>query len=541
MFLEPIYLTLIPLLILIVSLITIYKKLKLSRSILFSAIFTLLIFSIARPYKKGETVRFKEKTVQAYILLDVSLSMLADDVKPNRFVQAKRKLFDFVNLLNDSENNFEIGLILFSGSSEVFCPLTEDIEILKSYIQNISLDLLQTKGSDISSAINLAIRSFEAQKNEGGKIIIFSDGEKDNSNISVLSSNNYPIYSLLFGTKEGSPIKLNDGSLIKDKEQNIVVSKREEEKLLKLARKTKGEILISTINNIDVKTLKEKLSTEIRDSDTVRQATEINEEYGFYFLILALLVILISFLINPGYIILILLLCFSFKNEKILAETREAYEGYQAYKNGDFKKAEERFKASLEKEDIFQNQNAYASSLYKEKKYEQAKKYFTSSKSLADKKKDKFRANYNLGNANFMLKDFKSAISSYEEALKSEPNSKEAKHNLEIAKKMLKKQQKKDKKKKQEKKKNKEKEKQEKSKQNKEQDNKSENKKKNEAKKTKPSENKKETAKKDEQKLKKKTFKNNEEAKRWLNSLPESPLLLQKNKKRSKRDFEQYW
>ena len=238
---------------------------------------TFLIIGIANPQIGTKIEEVKTEGIDIMIALDVSNSMLAEDVNGSRLKISKLSL----SRLIDTLKNNRIGLVIFAGNAQLQLPLTVDYSAAQLVTTSITTDLISTQGTDISKAINLCKKSFELNNNKDKAIIIFSDGgdEDENNYEQVVSSandaaeKNIKIYTIGIGTKKGAliPIKNKKGIIegyIKDN-KNPVTSKLNENLLIEIAKNTNGkyirgdnsQIVFSEILNQIEKMKKQKISS----------------------------------------------------------------------------------------------------------------------------------------------------------------------------------------------------------------------------------------------------------------------------------------
>jgi len=180
--------------------------------------------------------------VDVMVALDVSNSMLAQDVKPNRLERAKQVL----NKITDKMGNNRMGIVVFAGQAFLQMPLTTDIAAAKLYISNASPDAVPTQGTVIADALTLCNASLDTKEKKYKAIILISDGEdqdeKAEQALQVLQDNGVIVHTIGIGSPEGAPIfdpVLNDYK--KDETGNTVVSKLNEKDLQMIAAKTGGE------------------------------------------------------------------------------------------------------------------------------------------------------------------------------------------------------------------------------------------------------------------------------------------------------------
>lgn len=229
---------------------------RLAKQMLWLLALLSFIVAMAEPkwgYHFEDVVR---KGVDIFLLVDISNSMMAEDIKPNRLERAKRKIYD---LLKISQGD-RIGLIVFAGRAVVLTPLTLDYQAIHQFLESLSPDLIPIQGTDLTGAISLALKSFKDPKSQKA-ILTFTDGEDDSADlpklIATLKEQKIPLYILGFGTTEGAPIPLpkGEGGFKRDDAGNLVISKLEEKSLMRLASETGGEYVRSVTSDEDLNEL----------------------------------------------------------------------------------------------------------------------------------------------------------------------------------------------------------------------------------------------------------------------------------------------
>lgn len=200
------------------------------RTIIYSLAFFFFVIGLSRPQIGAKLKEYKVKGAEIMVVLDVSNSMLAKDYSPNRLERAKLA----ISRITDKLQGDRIGLIIFAGSSFVQLPITTDYVSAKMFLNNISTESIPIQGTAIGDAINTAVRSFSAQSENSRAIIVITDGENHEDDAVAAASQaaeaGVKVYTIGVGSAEGQPIPMG-GSLLKDKEGNIVVTKLDEETL----------------------------------------------------------------------------------------------------------------------------------------------------------------------------------------------------------------------------------------------------------------------------------------------------------------------
>ncbi len=208
----------------------------------------LAIVALARP-QWGENVQTVEREgVQIIIALDVSRSMLAEDIKPNRLVRAKLEIVDLMQRLQGDE----VGLVLFSGAAFLQFPLTFDYLSARNFIEAADTEMISIQGTDIGEAIEIASRSFNEELFSQKVVIIFTDGENlDGDAVEAAreaAADGVLIYPVGIGTPEGEPIPIRTsfGSVrgyVQDRDGNMVFSRLDEDTLISVAEAGGGKFI----------------------------------------------------------------------------------------------------------------------------------------------------------------------------------------------------------------------------------------------------------------------------------------------------------
>ncbi|MEG0069722.1 vWA domain-containing protein [Cetobacterium sp.] len=265
--------------------------------IIFISLGSILIFiALLSPQKLKEKSKVEINGSDLYVLMDISKSMLAEDVYPNRLEISKKELKTILeNLKGD-----RIGIIPFSDSAYVQMPLTDDYFMAISYIDAIDSKLTSGGGTDLLSALQLANNSFERTESKEKSVLIFSDGgERSQEIIDYAKKNNIKVFIFGVGTDEGSVISI-DGGFIKDNNGNIVVSKINDEFLKELSKESNGGYY--ELNNLNTNYAKflddlNKLDKKSQREDEIKIYTK----YYQYPLTLGIILILFGYLIKKKF------------------------------------------------------------------------------------------------------------------------------------------------------------------------------------------------------------------------------------------------
>ena len=210
-------------------------------------IFTLLIIGIANPQVGTKMEEVKREGVDLMIAIDLSNSMLAEDIKPNRLERAKQAISRLIDKLQGDR----IGLIVFAGEAYVQLPITTDYSAAKLFLSTVNTNIVPTQGTEIAKAIDLSIESFDMENAQNKAIIIITDGESHDEKAieSAEKANKLDIFvhTLGMGLSKGGPIPIynkygNRTGYRVDREGNTVVSKFDEQIVIKTYIETIGSI-----------------------------------------------------------------------------------------------------------------------------------------------------------------------------------------------------------------------------------------------------------------------------------------------------------
>jgi len=261
------------------------------------AVIALIIIVLARPQFGARTEKEKRKGIEVMIALDVSNSMLAQDVAPNRLEKAKQVLSKLI----DDMNNDRIGLVVFAGDAYVQLPITVDYVSAKMFLSSISPKLVPRQGTAIGSAIDLCIRSFGEKSDKGRAIVLITDGENhedDAIGAAKLAKDNGIIVSVIgMGKPDGAPIPI-DGtmSFLKDREGNVVVSQLNEEMCKQIANAAGGVYVRADNTNNAYRIVSKELDKLSKSEIETEIFSDFNEQYQS-FAWLALIILILEFFI----------------------------------------------------------------------------------------------------------------------------------------------------------------------------------------------------------------------------------------------------
>lgn len=252
----------------------------------------LLIVMLARPQMGSKISHDKRQGIETIICLDISNSMLAEDVVPSRLDKSKM----LVENLVDNFTNDKIGLIVFAGDAFVQLPITSDYVSAKMFLQNITPGLIQTQGTNIADAVDLASKSFTQQNNVGRAIVVITDGENHEPGATEAAAaakkKGINVFILGIGNTKGAPIPMGDGGYLKDHSGNTVMTALNENMCKELAQAGSGQYIHVDNTSDAEKTLNDDLA-KLQKGDT---SSVIYSEYDEQFQAVGILVILLLIL-----------------------------------------------------------------------------------------------------------------------------------------------------------------------------------------------------------------------------------------------------
>jgi len=267
---------------------------------IFSTASLFVILGLAGPQFGSKLTEVKRKGIEIIIALDVSNSMLAQDIQPNRLERAKQA----ISRLVDKLTNDRIGLIVFAGDAYVQLPITNDYISAKMFLSSINPGMVPKQGTAIGTAINLATSSFSPQTEASKVIIIISDGENHEDNpieeAQRAAEQGITINAIGIGSPQGAPIPANshDGqqSFLKDKDGNVVVTKLDEETLSKVVVTGNGKYIRATNMQLGLMPLFDDINKMQKAELKEKVYSEYDDQFQYFFGS-ALLLLLIEFLI----------------------------------------------------------------------------------------------------------------------------------------------------------------------------------------------------------------------------------------------------
>lgn len=258
---------------------------------------------LARPQFGSKLETVKRKGVEVMIALDISNSMLAQDVQPSRLEKAKR----LISKLVDEMENDKVGMIVFAGDAFTQLPITSDYISAKMFLESINPSLISKQGTAIGTAINLATRSFTPQEGVGRAIIVITDGENHEGGAveaaKEAAEKGIQVNVLGVGVPDGAPIPVEGtNDFRRDREGNVIVTRLNEAMCQEIAKDGNGIYVRVDNSNSAQKAIEQEINKMAKADVESKVYTEFNEQFqavAWIILILLLVEMLILDRKNP--------------------------------------------------------------------------------------------------------------------------------------------------------------------------------------------------------------------------------------------------
>lgn len=414
-----------------------------ARNALFMLMGFFIIVALAGPVINEGTVEIKAKSADIMIALDISDSMLAADVYPNRLKLAKEKAMELLK----SAPNERIGVIAFAKNSYLVSPLSFDHSAVGFLLRQLDTTSITEKGTDFLSMLEVVDRSVKKESKK--YLLILSDGgDKDDflDEIAFAKEKNIAVFVLGVGTPKGAPIKQKNGEFIKHK-GDIIVSKLNEN-IAAFATKSGGVYIESVKSDRDIKAMLSEIENHSEKKELKSQEIARFVPLFYFPLGAALLILLIATssmskreTVQLPSAFLLFSLLFSYQNaEAGMLDFLDLKEAKQAYEAKDYEKSAKIYDKYGNSSDSAQSHYNSANALYKQEKYDEAIKSYQKASFSDDESKAKNFAN--IGNSYVKQSTPESldkAVESYEKSLKIQED-KDIRENLDAVKKAIEKQ-----------------------------------------------------------------------------------------------------
>jgi len=260
-----------------------------------------LIIAIARPQFGSRLQEVKREGIELIIALDVSRSMLAEDIKPNRLERAKQAIISLVNRMEDDK----IGMIIFAGDAYTQLPITTDYISAKMFLSDISPEIVSRQGTAIAAAIELGSKSFTQDTEASKVIVVISDGENHEGDAvqaaKQAAEKGIKVYTIGMGSPNGAPVPLSrygsqQSGFLKDRDGEVVISKMDPGMLSQIASAGDGKFFGASTGNVGLNQLYNDLNRLNKSEIETKVYSEYDDQFQ-YFIAFSLILLLLDIFI----------------------------------------------------------------------------------------------------------------------------------------------------------------------------------------------------------------------------------------------------
>jgi Ca-activated chloride channel family protein len=417
----------------------------------------LMLFALAGPRWGSHYEEVSQKGVDIMLVIDVSPSMLVEDIPPNRLERARREIVDFIKVVQADR----VGLIAFAGAAFIQCPLTLDYAALEMFLDALQPDLIPVPGTDLGGAIEMGLSAFDDESATDKVILLITDGE-DNEKQGIIAARRaaakgVKIFVFGIGDAGGGPIPELDGGggFKKDSQGKLILSKLEEKGLKEIAALTGGSYVRSVAGDLDLDILYfDGIKSRTQAQELKSGKIKVYEERFPLFVLAAFIILLIEGFIDEknrtktarvrnasaaraGLMLMIgMAFCFATAARSLAAESPD-----ELYRKGRYSEAEKAYAQSdMDNPKDLRYRYNRGCAAYQNGDYQTAAAAFASVLRRSEDNNVRFKAAYNLGNAAFQQGDFQSAAGYFKQAIGYDSSSPDARYNLELALRALEKQ-----------------------------------------------------------------------------------------------------
>ena len=387
---------------------------------LISLISVLSIIALAGPtWERIEQPSFR--TDQSLVIaLDLSRSMNAQDITPNRLTRAKLKILDIL----ERRQGAQVALIVYSANAFTVTPLTSDTDTIIALINSIDTSIMPSRGSYPALAIDKGLQLLNQASVSNGEIILVTDGGITSDSFSSaqkLRDEGYRLSALGIGSMNGAPIPKETGGFITDSTGQITISRLEVDDLKDLVEIGGGSYTSITSNDQDIDTLLSEVYSAVRESDD-SVTTDQWKEFGPWLLLIV--VPFGSLLFRKGWVFVFLLTIMPIDNSVYALDWNDLWktrdqQAKEAMESGDYDKAIE----------LFEDSEWLSAAHYKAGNYRQSANGYNNNSNIDHL--------YNHANSLAKIGQFEEAIENYEKVIAEEPNAEDALYNLNLLKDLL--------------------------------------------------------------------------------------------------------
>ena len=400
----------------------------------------LTVVAMAGPQYGFHWQQIERRGVDIIIALDCSRSMLATDIQPNRLDRAKREIYDLLNMLEGDR----VGLVAFSGTAFLQCPLTIDYQAFNLFLEVLTPDYLPQGGTDLTAALQTAREAFDPQSNADKAVILITDGENTGSDDPLAAAQEagkagIKLFCIGVGSGDGVPVPAGGGGFEKDASGRIILSRLDESLLSRMALSTGGTYVRSVAGDMDLDAIYRDQIRARMEAGTVESSRKQvwADRFQWPLGLAVLLLFILCWMPSAKKPLVMVLLPLAILTAHAPARAGALQQGYQAYQKGDYDQALKKFiegqlKDPENSEILYDIGNTY----YKKGDFEAAGEHYSQALPKAPAEL-KSKLLYNLGNSAFRRGELQKAAENYEAALKLAPGDRQAKENLAFVKRKM--------------------------------------------------------------------------------------------------------
>ena len=400
----------------------------------------LAVVAMAGPQYGFHWQQIERRGVDIIIALDCSRSMLATDIQPNRLDRAKREIYDLLNMLEGDR----VGLVAFSGTAFLQCPLTIDYQAFNLFLEVLTPDYLPQGGTDLPAALQTARGAFDPKSNADKAVILITDGENTGSDDPLAAAQEagkagIKLFCIGVGSGDGVPVPAADGGFKKDASGRIILSRLDESLLTRMALSTGGSYVRSVAGDMDLDAIYRDQIRGRMEAGTLESSRRQvwADRFQWPLGLAVLLLFILCWMPSVKKPLAMVLLPLALLAVQTPARAGPLQEGYRAYEKGDYDQALKKFtdgqlKDPENPEILYDIGNSY----YKKGDFDAAGQHYSQAlpKAPAELKP---KLLYNLGNSAFRQGQLQKAMQNYEAALKLTPRDQQARENLAFVKRKL--------------------------------------------------------------------------------------------------------
>lgn len=388
------------------------------------AAWTLAVLALAGPVWEQRPLPVQKNDDALVLVMDLSPSMMTEDVKPSRLIRARLKIADILRERRDGLT----ALVVYAGDAHVVTPLTDDTATINSLLGALQPDVMPLPGSNTESAIETAIQLLRDSGNAQGHLLLITDGVASSAFDTIrqqLQATNYSLSVLGVGGESPAPIPSGRGSFVRDNQNNIVTTRLNTSELSRLASQNNGQFSVLTSDNRDINRVLDNKATANDEHSALDAEFDGWYERGYWLVFLLLPLVLYCF--RRGVVLVI----FCVPAASLLyAPESQAFGWSDLWQTKDQQAQQELQQGDAETAaETFANPDWKASAQYRAGQYEAAAEGFANS--------DTASAHFNRGNALAKAGKLDESIKAYDEALKRQPEFPEAQANRDLVQQLL--------------------------------------------------------------------------------------------------------